>query len=164
MSLLTIDGVVTKIYENEVKTKFGLKKSYRVALDTSDRVSCGFKKPDFREGDAVSFAVKDDEYKTMVSYAVKSSAPAAAPVAGSASAPAARAVGKPFPIPPLHGDRSIVRQNALTNARSMFEAIPATTSMEAVMDVAELIINVARRFEAYSCGDIDAAEAAASDE
>jgi hypothetical protein len=62
-----------------------------------------------------------------------------------------------FPIPLLHGDRAIVRQNSVTNATKAVQDFgvedPENLSLE---DYAALIIKVARMFEAYSCGDLDA--------
>jgi hypothetical protein len=65
---------------------------------------------------------------------------------------------RPFPIPLLHGDRAIIRQNALTNAReavvALFTVSPAGPMPDDV-DFAKRIISMASIFEEYSAGDIE---------
>jgi hypothetical protein len=63
-----------------------------------------------------------------------------------------------FPIPPLHGDRAIVRQNSITNAVKAVADLLDSDDMNIDLYV-DTIITVARKFEAYSCGDLDAAQA-----
>ena len=60
-----------------------------------------------------------------------------------------------FPIPKNDGQRSIIRQNSLTNAVALFSA--AGQARTEVDDIRE-IIAIARMFEAYSTGDLDAQE------
>lgn len=79
---------------------------------------------------------------------------------GTSSAPTS--VGKPvnreitsntsrtFPVGPLAPERTINRQNALTNAVAFY----GTTG-----DCPEDIIAIARKFEAYTTGDLDLEEA-----
>lgn len=81
---------------------------------------------------------------------------------GASSAPTA--VGKPanreitsntsrtFPVGPLAPERTINRQNALTNAVSVSNVLFDEVT-------AEKIIEVARKFEAYTTGDLDLEEA-----
>jgi hypothetical protein len=82
----------------------------------------------------------------------------------AASAAPARSYGppaRPFPIPLLHGDRAIIRQNALTNAReAVIELITSSGKAGdiAMLDdasVAKRIIAMAAIFEEYSAGDIE---------
>jgi hypothetical protein len=63
-----------------------------------------------------------------------------------------------FPIPALHGDRAIVRQNSLTNAVQLLREDKELAKLTP-NDRATSIIAIARMFEAYSCGDLDAEEA-----
>jgi hypothetical protein len=59
----------------------------------------------------------------------------------------------------LHGDRAIIRQNSITNATKLYtdsQKQGTITDYDAASDV---IIALARKFEAYSCGDLDAAMA-----
>jgi len=67
---------------------------------------------------------------------------------------------KVFPIPPLHGDRAIVRQNSVTNATKLVSDVLSKSKGDVdINDAAQLIIKIAREFEAYSCGDLDMAVA-----
>lgn len=104
-------------------------------------------KPDGRTFNNIKGNVRKDASK----------APAAAPAA-SASKPAAGGYGqKVFPVPALHGDRSIIRQNSLARAVEIvtFVGNPSYPAEE----LAEKAIEIARVFEAYSSGDLDAAVA-----
>lgn len=56
----------------------------------------------------------------------------------------------------LDRERSIARQNALTNARELFIAARIIPSLEVDLDAAVAdIINVAYAFEAYTTGDLE---------
>jgi len=134
--------------------------------------SCGFKKPPFQEGDNITFSSNSTRYGmeivegSVVGGSVGGGAatrPATA--APSGAAPAARGgytpAAKPFPIPPLHGDRAIIRQNSLTNARELYCSATSMERLETtnVEEHADVVIKLARMFEAYSAGDLDAAAA-----
>lgn len=85
------------------------------------------------------------------------SAPAAA---GRAAAPTGFSKGgRSFPVGALDPERSIIRQNALTQANKMFETIGFGRDPVSE-DAAHEVIHIARIFESYSAGDMDAAEAA----
>jgi hypothetical protein len=160
--------IVENITTKEVTTKFGPKPAYTVVA-SGERFSYGFKKPTFGIGDEVDFQYTDGTYGKSVDLAsvrlIKKGA--GSPVAastGGASAPAKGSytpAAKVFPIPPLHGDRAIVRQNSITNATKAVCDFLAREEweMESVDNYAETIIRVARMFEAYSCGDLDLAKA-----
>lgn len=62
-----------------------------------------------------------------------------------------------FPVPPDHPDRSIIRQNALTNAREVLMVV--YTSFTSAVEMADSIIDLARQFERYTAGDIEMEEA-----
>jgi hypothetical protein len=153
----TIENITTK----EVTTKFGPKPAYTI-IANGERFSYGFKKPTFAIGDEIDFQFTENTYGknvdlTSVQMIKKSSG--GTPVTASAS-PAKAPYSPPakvFPIPLLHGDRAIVRQNSVTNATKAVQDFgvedPENLSLE---DYAALIIKVARMFEAYSCGDLDA--------
>ena len=70
-----------------------------------------------------------------------------------------------FPVPALDGQRSIIRQNSVTNAVNLIvgsnEPAPLIEGLDMV-DLAEYTIKVAKVFEAYSTGDLDEAEANAA--
>ena len=57
----------------------------------------------------------------------------------------------------LHKDRSIARQNSLTNARELFIATGHTPDLP-LEESAEKIIGIAKLFEGYTTGDFDVAE------
>ena len=92
-------------------------------------------------------------------------------VAGPASVPVpAKSYGggsgykdKVFPIPALHGDRAIVRQNALARASDLYIAARGGKPFELEASTLDLVIAFARKFEAYTAGDLDMAEALKED-
>jgi hypothetical protein len=121
--------LISKIATKTVNTKFGAKSAYSIQAD-GEWYSYGFKKPAFNEGDEVNFSFTDGTYGKSVDVATVrvitkgSGSPVAASTSASkapgntevASAPTNRSYGPPakvFPIPALHGDRAIVRQNTL---------------------------------------------------
>ncbi len=59
-----------------------------------------------------------------------------------------------FPIGKRDGQRSIIRQNALTNARSLVQA-SFSGGFSVNDDTCAAIIHLARIFEAYTTGDIE---------
>jgi len=114
---------------------------------------------DVAVGDNVSFrfSTKDGSggivYKNLQGRITKTAAGASptavAPPAASGGGSSRGRGG--FPIGLEDGQRSIIRQNALTNARELYvgtggDMTPRTTS---------LIIDLAREFEAYTTGDIE---------
>ena len=160
---------VADISTKMVETKFGAKPTYSIKGSDGQWYKCGFKKPSAAVGDTVSFDYTEGKYGKdvdMTSFS-KAAGGTTAPTPATPSAPAAaRSYGppaKPFPIPPLHGDRAIIRQNALTNARELFAVhleINKTKDWDADV-IAAVVIGLARKFEAYSAGDLDMAAAMA---
>ena len=154
--------IIENITTKEVTTKFGPKPSYTVHAG-GERFSYGFKKPTFKIGDTVDFQYTENTYGKNIDMASVrllakgegSPAPAASPTGGSK--PSYSPPAKVFPIPPLHGDRAIVRQNSITNATKAVAEYGYHS--ESIEDYAGRIIEVARMFEAYSCGDLDLAQA-----
>jgi len=80
--------------------------------------------------------------------------PASKPASGGGigGKPAYRANGEQggFPVHPLAYERALDRRNALTNAVVFLNGMDSTT---------EQVIEVARKFEAYTTGDLDLEEA-----
>jgi len=155
--------IVENITQKEVNTKFGPKPAFSITAN-GERYSYGFKKPTFKIGDTIDFQFTENTYGknvdlTSVRLLSKGEgAPAVTATAVAPSKPSYGAAAKVFPIPPLHGDRAIVRQNSITNAVKLVcdTPDPDLTIME---ERAQKAIEIARMFEAYSCGDLDLAAA-----
>lgn len=117
------------------------------------------------KGDTVSFTYTvaekgGREYKNIKGN-VKKEAGASTPVSASSGGGGGRSkwVEKEFPVPPLHPDRSIIRQNSLTHACKVIEmSLDDTVPSD---ETAARVVEIARIFEAYSTGESDkeAAEA-----
>jgi hypothetical protein len=170
---------VTAINDRKVNTKFGEKLSYTF-MANGERFNLGFNKPAFKVGDTIEFTFTEGSYgkdveKGTVRVIAKGApgVPAAAPSptndGPSAPAAAGRSYGppsRPFPIPLLHGDRAIIRQNSLTNAVKLFtdstdgDTIIKMTSSELI----ESVLLIAREFEEYSAGDAERRAAEKGDE
>lgn len=158
--------IIENITTKEVTTKFGPKPAYTITAG-GERFSYGFKKPAFAIGDEVDFQYTENTYGKNVDLAsvqmLKKGAGAPTPSASTASPGKApySPPSKVFPIPLLHGDRAIVRQNSITNATKAVFDFAGADGPEDIDSYAEMIIAVARKFEAYSCGDLDAQAAEA---
>jgi hypothetical protein len=61
-----------------------------------------------------------------------------------------------FPIPANDGSRAIVRQNSITNAVALYNKLREGSPVEEEESAAYSVINIARIFEKYSSGDLDA--------
>lgn len=157
--------LVENITSKDVNTKFGPKPAYTV-MANGERYSYGFKKPTFKIGDTIDFQFTENTYGKNVDLPsvrllTKGDGATPAPAPTTASKPSYSPPTRPFPIPALHGDRAIVRQNSITNATKLVvdSVIPVgECDWEAL---AQEVINVARMFEAYSCGDLDMEQAVA---
>jgi hypothetical protein len=158
--------IIENITTKEVTTKFGPKPAYTIVAG-GERFSYGFKKPMFAIGDEIDFQFTENTYGKNVDLTsvqmLKKGTGAPTPSASSAS-PAKAPYSPPakvFPIPLLHGDRAIVRQNSITNSTKAVNDYCGADSTfpESLIEYADLIIEIARKFEAYSCGDLDAAAA-----
>jgi hypothetical protein len=118
--------VVEQISSKDRTTRFGVKKVYSFKAG-GEWFSTNFKNPMLSAGDTVSFEFAETSYGKEVDPAsIKKGAAGAAPtplVAGSKAPSAAPSAPYSrmgvFPIPALDGQRSIIRQNALTNAREL---------------------------------------------
>ena len=156
--------IIENITTKEVTTKFGPKPAYTVVAN-GERYSYGFKKPTFGIGDEVDFQYTEGTYgKSVDLTSVRLIKKGTGTPTAAASAPAKGGytpAAKVFPIPPLHGDRAIVRQNSITNAtKAVNDFLGSADAMpDSVGEYADTIIDIARKFEAYSCGDIDQAVA-----
>lgn len=85
----------------------------------------------------------------------KAVAPASRPVPAATGAGGFGAA-RTFPVPAFSPERAIIRQNSITNAVKAFAGIPMECAeFDNHNDLAEAVIDLARRFEAYSAGDLD---------
>lgn len=170
--MTTMNITVGSIEVKMVTTKYGAKPTYLITGTDGMRYNCGFKNPRVVEGETFSANCEEGKYGFEVDVSsvkkgstVSVATPTAAPTTTAAKEPT-RSYGppvKPFPIPPLHGDRAIIRQNALTNARELYAASAGGKPFALDADLsASLIIELARKFEAYSCGDLDLEAAVAA--
>jgi hypothetical protein len=155
--------IIENIVDKEVNTKFGPKKAYSVFAN-GERYGYGFKKPTFSIGDEVDFQFTDSTYGKQVdekSVRLLSKGNPTPPPSTSATAPSKPSYGSPkvFPIPALHGDRAIVRQNSVTNAVKLITDSVHSTDEADWEELADMAIAIARKFEAYSCGDLDMEQA-----
>jgi hypothetical protein len=153
--------IIENITTKDVNTKFGPKPAYTI-IANGEKFSYGFKKPTFAVGDTVDFQFTESTYgkqvdATSVRMITKGTGAPTTATVTSAPAKSYTPATKVFPIPPLHGDRAIVRQNSITNATKLVSDMQAKSKSEIdVMLLANTIVEVAKVFEAYSCGDNDA--------
>jgi hypothetical protein len=155
--------IIENITTKEVTTKFGPKPAYTI-IAGGERFSYGFKKPAFAIGDEIDFQYTENTYGKNVDMTsvqmIKKGTGAPTPSASSPSPGKApySPPAKVFPIPLLHGDRAIVRQNSITNAtKAVSDFCGADGNFPGtIAEYTEVIIETARKFEAYSCGDLDA--------
>ena len=159
-------GVVESIGTKEVKTRYGMKPTYSAKID-GEWFKLGFSKPPFGKGDSISFNYEESTYGNEMDVKSVTTEGAPTPTVGGAGAVGAAAPrpaftgGKGvFPIPPLDGQRSIVRQSSLTNARELYCKARFTTSSVDLDEAAHEMVRLAKIFEAYSCGDTIAEKAA----
>ena len=113
-----------------------------------------WKGPEPAAGDEVSF---DDGGKNYIKYfkSTGKGTGSAAPSGGASGGAKAPVGGRTFPVAPLAPERTINRQNALTNAVNFFGSGSAKD-----VSTSE-VIGAARLFEAYTTGDLDQQEAEA---
>ena len=164
-------GIVEAISTKDVNTKFGNKPTYSLKVN-GGWVKCGFKNPNAAAGDEVEFDGNTGTYglETKAVNVLRKGAGTPPPAATSNSTPApTRTTGsgyaaKVFPIPALHGDRAIVRQNALARATDIYIAARGGKPWELDASNLDFVISLARKFEAYTAGDLDMAEAIAENE
>jgi hypothetical protein len=167
MTTGTVEAVSTK----DVTTKFGVKPTYSMKVNGT-WIKCGFKNPGVDVGYTVDFDAISGTYGVeakSVNILSRTAATTTVAAVGATSAPTAAAPKpayssykeKVFPIPPLHGDRAIVRQNALARATDLYIAARGAKPFELEASTLDVIIKFARKFEAYTAGDLDMAEALA---
>ena len=155
-------GVVEAVSTKEVNTKFGPKPTYSMKVNGT-WIKCGFKDPGVQVGYQVEFDGVTGTYGTETKKVeVLSKTVTAVPASTTAATTKSFGGGykeKVFPIPALHGDRAIVRQNALARATDIYIAARGGKPFDLEISTLDLVIQFARKFEAYTAGDIDMQEA-----
>ena len=150
----TIEGVVSAVSVKERNTPYGAKNATSFQVDGT-WYSGGFKSWEVDKGDEVrlSFETNAKGYPEVSGIAVLAK--------GAPTTPANTGVPRPgrsFPIDALAPERTINRQNALTAAAHLVGVIIGGDGVAAGADYADIVISYARRFEAYTTGDLDAQE------
>lgn len=143
-------GTIEKIEHRNKKTSKGDIKFTYVTVEGVE-YNAGFSNrfpKEVSEGDTVEFEWESKFGERQVTSGL----------GPGASKPKSGSSGKPFPVPLDHGDRSIIRQNALTNARGVLEAY-GVGKWSDLDDIAEEIIRIAYKFEEYSSGQREVNEA-----
>jgi hypothetical protein len=151
---LSMIGVVEQVGGKDVNTKFGVKPTFSFKVN-GQWFSAGFKDPKVAVGDSIGFEYEPDKYGNKLhDGSIKKGVSTPIP---TVSAPSGGYVGRhgSFPIGPLDGQRSIIRQNAVTNARELYTNLIDPTVKVTVDQHTDTIINIARHFEAYTAGDLD---------
>jgi hypothetical protein len=167
-NMVMMTGVVEAVSTKDVTTKFGVKPTYLFKVN-GNWIKCGFKNPSVDVGYTVDFDGVTGTYGVetkAVNVTSRTAAPVVPETAAVKVSPKTFGGGggykeKVFPIPALHGDRAIVRQNALARATDLYIAARGAKPFELEESTLDVIIKFARKFEAYTAGDIDMQEAMA---
>ncbi len=165
-------GVVEEVSQKVVATKFGEKPTYSFRVGGT-WIKSGFKNPNVEVGHEVDFDAVEGKFGietksvTILGRGILGASMPERP--GSVPVPPIGSFSKPyiphsrdkvFPIPALHGDRSIIRQNALARASDLYVASHGGKSFAIdLITSSGFIIALARKFEAYTAGDLDMEEA-----
>lgn len=162
-------GTVESVSTKEVNTKFGTKPTFSMKVNGT-WIKCGFKDPKVEVGYEVEFDGVSGTYgvetKAVNILSKGSGTPTPSGGNNAAVAPSKAVYGgtKVFPIPALHGDRAIIRQNALARATDLYIAARGAKPFELEENNLDFVIRLARKFEAYTAGDLDLAQAMAETE
>jgi hypothetical protein len=125
--MVTMTGVVEQVSSKDVTTKWGVKPTFSIKVN-GQWIKTGFKSPGVVSGDEVSFDAETTTYGIETKVVNKIAGGGSSPVKAFVDPHPGKvpsvvpAYSKVFPIPPLHGDRSIVRQNALNRATDVYIA------------------------------------------
>ena len=150
----TFSGQVVSLSSDTITSKSSGRtfRVHKIQLDSGVEINVGFKQP-FSVGDKVSIPseIKYGEWK-MVAKGVALGLPSSS----GTTAPAPRkeyGSGKntKFPVPKDHGDYSIIRQNALTNAVNLYNGSEDKKTGITDEDI-EFVIKVAYKFAEFSSG------------
>jgi len=148
-----------------VNTKYGPKPTFEIVATDGTRYRTGFKRPGgVSAGSTVSAIVNPGKYgleldiATMSVSAGGAGAPAGEPAKELVPTPATTRGGgsaRPFPVPKMHGDQAIIRQNSLGHAVATVADFVATQPTEKWPDLdtwVETVIKVAYKYSEFSSG------------
>lgn len=157
-----VNGVVELTGTREVDTRNGKKDTYSFKVNGT-WYKTGFKNPGVSKGQIVSFDYTPGKWGNDVDVAsIVIGGSATPPPPNSVQAPAKPFRNGGFPIDPLDGQRSILRQNAVTNAREIVALSSVECESMSVEHLLSLILTTAKHIEAYTSGDDDMEAAKAS--
>jgi hypothetical protein len=155
---MNISGVVTGLDSKVITSaKSGKKfKVHYIELDTGDRVNVGFNQT-FKVGDNATLDAEQQYGELKLSTTVRT----APPTGGATPAPASKFVSisqRPFPVPKTSGETAIIRQNALTNAVTMFcngalEFVAKKDELKSTDELIEEVVKMAYKFAEFSSGN-----------
>jgi hypothetical protein len=153
--IVNASGTVTNVEGRQVKTRYGDKMTYNVYLSDGTKFDTSFKTPASLGigpvGSTCEVVLTNTKYG--LKFKETGNAQGAAPAASvPATSRPTGAAGRPFPVPKNSGELAIIRQNALTNAVSWYNAnvVPEENVDDEV--TAERIIAMAYRFAEFSSG------------
>lgn len=165
---MNTDTIVGFEAMREVNTKYGMKPIFGVRLEKSGTLEFGFKHPTksgLTPGMSVDFTQEVKYGKPTIVSMVPAGTTiplSMAPIAWAGTTPPTKSFNRGvFPIPIDSGERAILRQNALTNAREMVcSGINASTkTLTTDESLVDRILSIASKFEAYTSGDVERREA-----
>lgn len=132
-----------------------------IELDGGEVVNVGFKNP-YEVGHKVSLDVEEKYGELKATGNSTGSGSSSGNASGSSDSKGSGgyrggASGRPFPVPKTSGELAIIRQNALTNAVTMFcngalEFVPNKDDMKSVDELIEEVIKMAYAFAEFSSG------------
>lgn len=147
--------VVKALSEKVVNTKRGPAKTYSFCGDDETWYKLGFKPAPFAKGDTIEFEATSGAYGMEVDFpsirVISKGDGSSAPSGGGGRGAPSRGA---FPIAPNDGQRSIIRQNAVTNARELLVATrDCAAEFKTVDEALDEVIRIAQKIELYTTGD-----------
>lgn len=162
-TMTTVTGIVERVVEKTVNTKFGPKPVFDLYVNGT-KYSWGWKRPStagVTDGANIKFNFEADKYGMKIvegSVEVLAAGDGSAPVkklaaVGGGSAPITGNRDAGFPVPVTSDKISILRQNALTNARELVQAYPSVFGVDKKPDeMVAKILQIASKFSDYTSG------------
>lgn len=151
---MKITGNVVNVYSKTI-TRPG-KRSFNVhyvELDTGKSVNVGFKQP-FIVGQAISVDAEMAYGELKMGAVATTGGGEVTPIGSAPSSGGGKSYSSgrndKFPVPTTHGDFSIIRQNALTNAVNT--VMNSSEGIVATDETVERIIAIAYKFADFSSG------------